>query len=270
MSLYGSIKSTQKTIEKLYLHMEERFSGNKAIKKIWSEMARDVSQQIDSLHELPRTFWIRLKKEQTELLQIIQKEINLQSIDKKEDLSLSESIERAIKSEESLIMKVYVPLIRNLRENWSGRELDFYIMVKAHIVRFKRVAESYSGNPTVLQDAALLARKFEKEVQEPEIDISKLLKPARKAKPFRKKPASSTKKPPAKKVAKKVATKVAKKVAKKATQKKASQKSKTGTVSGSKTDKKQSRSPINRSQRRPSRSKPLGEKTELRRRRARR
>ncbi|MEJ2110542.1 MAG: hypothetical protein P8Z37_11655 [Acidobacteriota bacterium] len=249
MSLYGSIKSTQKTIEKLYLNMEERFIENKAIRKIWSEMARDVSQQIDSLHELPRTFWIRLKKEQAELLNIIQKEIILQTIGNKEDLSLSECIERAIKSEEALIMKVYVPLIRKLRENWSGRELDFYIMVKAHIVRFKRVADSYSGDPTVLQEAALLAQKFEKEVQEPEIDINKILKPARKAKPIRRKPASSAKKIPTKKAAPKKAAR---------------------TASSSKTGTKQSRSPINRSRRRANRSKPLAEKTELRRKRARR
>ncbi len=180
MSLYNSIKGIQKNFEKIYLVIEKRFSGNIAIKDLWSNMARDVSQQIESLQELPRSFWIHLKKEQETLLKSIKTEVKLQDFDN-EDLSLSECIEYAIRSEEAMILKIYVPLIRNLRKNWSGRELDFYIMVKAHIVRFRRVAESFSGDPAVQKQAMLLLQKFEKEVQEPEVDIQQLLKPSRRA-----------------------------------------------------------------------------------------
>ena len=182
MSLYSSIKAIQKNIEKTYLIVEKRFSSNRAIQDLWSRMAMDVSRQIDSLQELPKSFWIRLKKDQEELLGTIKKEIRLQSFDDSEDLLLSDCIQKAIDSEEAIILKIYVPLIRNLRKNWSGQELNFYIMVKAHIVRFRTAAQSYSGDPEVLQRAVNLIERFEKEVQEPEIDLTRILKPVHKTK----------------------------------------------------------------------------------------
>ncbi len=189
MSLPGSIQEIQANTEKIYLKLEERFSGNKIIRELWGKMARDISDQIASLHNLPKSFWTRLKQEQESLEATIQAKVHPQNIDNTTDLSLSACIESAIRSEESIIRKLYVPLIRNLRKNWSGRELDFYIMVKAHIVRIKRAAESFSGSPVIMQQAASLFHTFEKEVQEPEIDLSRLRPSARK-------PAKSPKKPP--------------------------------------------------------------------------
>lgn len=245
MSLYGSIKETQKTIEKLYLNLQQRFTGNKAIREVWSKMARDVSQQIESLHELPRTFWIRLKKDQQKLLQIIREDVKPQIVVNTEDMSLSDCIASAIRSEESMILKIYAPLIRNLRANWSGLELDFYIMVKAHIVRFKRVAEAFSGDPTALQQAALLLEKFDKEVQQPQVDISRILKAARRTKKVSSKTASKPKKS-------------------------SGRTAKTASKSKSEKSKKESPSPVHLSRRRQDHAKPLTEKGKLRRRRAQR
>jgi len=281
MSLYGSIKEIQKNTEKLYLKLEQRFSGNSIIRELWSKMAQDLSQQIDSLHELPKSFWIHLKNDQGKLLATIQAEVKPHTIDKTEDLSLSECIENAIHSEEAIILKIYVPLIRNLRKNWTGQELDFYIMVKAHIVRIKRVAQSFSGDPIVIQHAATLFQTFEKEIQEPEVDIRQLLKPARKARPARKRTVAKSRKTAAGKKTVKAtkkstaSAKPAKKTAKPAPKsvKQAKKTAKTASESKSKTKKatnKKSSTLINRSKIRRSRTKSLVEKTGPRRRRAQR
>lgn len=180
MSLYGSIKEVQSGIEKLYLKLEQRFNENKLISHLWSQMAQDVSRQIHSLHDLPKSFWSRLKKDQVELIETITAEIKSQSSETEKDLSLSNCIDIAIRSEEVIILKIYVPLIRNLRKNWTGQALEFYIIVKAHIVRIKRIAEAYSGDPVVLQHSTLLFHGFEKEIQEPDIETIQKIKSARR------------------------------------------------------------------------------------------
>ena len=181
MSLYGSIKEVQSTTEKFYLKLEQRFRGNKLISQLWGQMAQDVSRQIVNLHDLPKSFWTHLKKDQRTLPKTIKNEVTPQNIENTSELSLSECIESAIRSEEAIILKIYVPIIRNLRKNWTGQALDFYIMVKAHTVRIKRVAEAFSGDPVVLQHSSLLFQRFEKEIQEPEVEVILKKRPARKS-----------------------------------------------------------------------------------------
>jgi hypothetical protein len=291
MSLYGSIKEVQRTTEKFYLKLEQRFRGNKLIAELWSQMAQDVSQQIVNLHELPKSFWIHLKKDQDTLLNTIKTEVTPQNIENTSELSLSDCIESAIRSEEAIILKIYVPIIRNLRKNWTGRELDFYIMVKAHTVRIKRVAEAFSGDPIVLQHSSLLFQRFEKEIQEPEVEVILKKRPARKSGSSRAKAvlkakvkpksASKPKSVPKTKVKPKAAskakatpkTKVKPKAASKA---KATPKTKVKPKATSKAkaapkkSPKQNQSRASRSKMRRSHSKPLVKKTSLRRSRARR
>jgi hypothetical protein len=181
MSLYGSIKEVQSTTEKFYLKLEQRFRGNKLISQLWGQMAQDVSRQIVNLHDLPKSFWTHLKKDQRTLPKTIKTEVTPQNIENTSELSLSECIESAIRSEEAIILKIYVPIIRNLRKDWTGQALDFYIMVKAHTVRIKRVAEAFSGDPVVLQHSSLLFQSFEKEIQEPEVEVILKKRPARKS-----------------------------------------------------------------------------------------
>ena len=300
MSLYGSIKEVQNNIEKLYLNLEQRFNENKLIRDLWSQMAKNVSQQVHSLHDLPKSFWIRFKKDQVELIEKIKTDIKPQSFEIEGDISLSDSIDKAIQSEEAIILKIYVPLIRNLRKNWTGQALNFYIMVKAHIVRIKRVAEAFSGDPIVMRHAALLFQKFEKEIQEPEVEIIQKIKSASKSKPASR--GKKTEKPRPKTLAKSKTKKKLKAEAKLKSKTKtkpkpkiqAKPKPKTKTRSKatattktksktkpkpktrakaelkSKKPQKQSQSPISRSKIRRNHPKPLVEKAEIRRRRARR
>ncbi len=283
MSLYGSIKEVQSTIEKFYLNLEQRFNENKLIMELWNQMAQDVSLQIQSLHELPKSFWTRLQKDQNELMKTIKADIKPQNHEIEKDISLSECIEKAIQSEEAVILKIYVPIIRNLRKNWTGQALDFYIMVKAHIVRIKRVAEAFSGDPIVMQHSALLFQGFEKEIQEPDIEIIQKIKPARKSRTVKgKKPAKPKAKTPAKPKAKLKIQAKPKPEPKPKTKTRAKPKPKPKTKTKTQAKKKQtvkirtkknarrSQSPISHPKMRRSRAKPLVEKTDIRRRRARR
>jgi hypothetical protein len=291
MSLYGSIKEVQNTVEKFYLKLEQRFSENKLISKLWGQMAQDLSQQINSLNELPKSFWVRLQKDQRQLIETIQAGIKPQDLEIKRDISLSDCIDTAIQSEEAIILKIYVPIIRNLRKNWTGQALDFYIMVKAHTVRIKRIAQSFSGDPVVMQHSNLLFQEFEKEIQEPDAEVIEKIKLARKSRtveakrPEKPEPKTKTKAPaktkakPAARAKPKQKTKVQVKTKSKTrTNVKQKPKTKPAPPAGKKpkaqsTKKKipkQGQSTTSRPKIRRSHTKPLVEKTDLRRRRARR
>ncbi len=171
MNLHGSIKELQNSIAQLYLKLEERFSENHLIRELWGAMAHDVSQQILSLNALPQSFWNQLKKDKVGLSIETIEGLRQQSVAIEGDISLSSSFEHALRLEEPAILKVYAPLIRRLRENLTTPALEFYIMVKAHLARISRVTESFAGDPVLLQRSQQLLQAFEKEIQEPHIEI---------------------------------------------------------------------------------------------------
>jgi hypothetical protein len=171
MNLHGSIKDLQNKIVQLYLQLEHRFSENELIRELWSAMANDVSQQIRSLNALPPSFWNQLKKDQNLPLIAAAEGASHQSIENNEDQSLGDCFNRALRLEEPAILKVYAPLIRTLRENSTAPALDFYITVKSHLARITRVTQSYSGDPAIIQRVNSLLQVFEKEIQEPHIEI---------------------------------------------------------------------------------------------------
>jgi hypothetical protein len=170
MNLHGSIRELQNTIVQLYLNLEHRFSENSLIRELWRAMAHDVSQQISSLNALPQSFWNQLKQDQDGFSIEVPESAKQQNVENEEDQSLRICFERALNVEEPAILKVYIPLIRRLRENLTAPALEFYIMVKAHLARIVRVTESFSGNPAIIQRSSLLLQAFEKEVQEPRVE----------------------------------------------------------------------------------------------------
>jgi hypothetical protein len=203
MNLQGSITELQDTIIRLYNELQQRFSENQIVRDLWSAMAQDITQQKYSISALPHSFWTQLKDEQDKF----HKEISAarhQVIDKKEDLSLVNCFEHAFLYEEPATLKVYVPIIRRLRENWTDRSLDFYIMVKAHLARITRVTQSFAGDPRIIQRSHMLLQQFEKEVQEQhvvlehrppkarpiqDLQVQVTEKPAAKPQPQKKAPA---------------------------------------------------------------------------------
>jgi hypothetical protein len=176
MNLHGSTTELQNTLVQLYLKFEQRFGENALIREMWSGMGHDISQQMTSLKSFPSSFWLELSKDQDGRIEADIRNAKLQIVEKPEDLPLKQCFEAALRLEEPTILKIYVPIIRSLRKNWTNTALDFYIMVKAHLARITRVIESFSGNPLTIQRSNLLQQSFEKEVQAPQ-DI---VKPAEK------------------------------------------------------------------------------------------
>ncbi|NWG75414.1 MAG: hypothetical protein HXY24_12525 [Rubrivivax sp.] len=167
MNLQGSIRDLQKRLSQLYLNLGQRFSENSLIRELWDSMGHDVSRQLNSLNALPQSFWNQLKKHQDGLSESVGALKKLQVHEIKEDGSLKGCFEQALSVEEPTILKIYVPIIRSLRENWTDQALDFYIMVKAHLARIVSVTKAFSGDPVLIRRSNILLESFEKGVQEP-------------------------------------------------------------------------------------------------------
>jgi hypothetical protein len=166
MNLHGSISELQHAVAQLYNKLAQRFTENKTICELWGAMAHDISHQINSLNALPPSFWTRLKQEMDGSTETLASGHRAEISEKNLELSLKNCLELSISIEEPLILKAYVPIIRGLRENQENQSLDFYIMVKAHLARITRVTQAYSGDPLLIQRSNLLLQTFEKEVQE--------------------------------------------------------------------------------------------------------
>lgn len=186
MNLHGSITELQNRVVGLYLKFGQRFKENNVISELWSAMASDVSQQVKSLDGLPGSLWHELKQGDDEFSGVI-KDTKSRIPENTEDCSLRGGFEYALSIEEPIILKIYGPILRNLREHWSAQALDFYIVVKAHLTRITRVMQAYAGDPLILQRSSSLLQQFEKEVQAPAVAV---------AEPVRKKPAREKKSQP--------------------------------------------------------------------------
>ncbi len=178
LRLRSPLSKLEKAIAKFYLQLQQRFEGNSLVSDSWAAMGSDLQAQAESLKKLPPSFWQSLKKQEKELVRatglILPEEAS------KPAGSLQACLVTTLDIEEPMILKVYAPLIRRLRAEWTERALDFYVMVKAHIARLARIVQAYSGDPALSQRCAVLFHDFEKEVQEPAaIEIARK-KPARK------------------------------------------------------------------------------------------
>ncbi len=277
MNLNRSMADLQKAAIQLYLKLQQRFKDNVLIRELWSSMANDLSQQRDSLKALPSSFWNQLQKEHNELLQTVVPYAHLQVTDNIKDMPLKSCIESSLQFEEPTILKIYIPIIRSLRENHTDPALDFYIMVKAHLARIARMTASFSGDPVIIQRSSLLLQSFEREIQEPLVEVIVPIKraSARKVAKPRKtaaKKSSKAKKPAAKKAVKpKKAAKPKKIAARKAAKPKKIAARKTAKTKKAAFKKAASRSSAlaKRAKARHRRTKPLTKKVNLQRGRAR-
>jgi hypothetical protein len=213
MSLHGSTTELQNALAQLYLKFKQRFSENALIRELWSCMAHDISQQMGSFKSFPSSFWLHLGKDQKDQDGLT--ETDIQSIRKKitenkEDKTLQQCFETALQIEEPTIIKVYIPIIRNLRTNWTDEALDFYIMVKAHLARITRATGSFSGNPIVIRRSNLLQQNFEKEILMPQ-EIAKPPEKIRKKRGAKtaRKPLAGSQKASKKQASKKPSSKIA-------------------------------------------------------------
>ncbi|HYK90729.1 MAG TPA: hypothetical protein VE398_18295 [Acidobacteriota bacterium] len=168
MNLRGSIAKLQSSGARMYVEVAQYFKENNLIRDIWLEMAHDEEQQADSLKSLPPLFWNKLREREEELSQALGTHSLPAGCAPVEERNLHRCFMKTLEFEEPIILKVYAPLIRQLRTEWTDRALDFYIMVKAHVARLLRVVGSFSGDPILIQRTDALLQSFEKEVQTPE------------------------------------------------------------------------------------------------------
>ena len=167
MGLLSSIAKVQNLGLQFYAEAAQAFSANNLIRETWTCMSQDLRQQIAGLQALPHSFWNQLKSEEDTLRQAVQSCWTPLEADSEGQKTLGRFLSRSLDFEEPLILKVYVPLIRELRAGGSGHVLDLYIMVKAHVSRLLQVIQSFSGDPSAIQRAAALFQNFEKDVQVP-------------------------------------------------------------------------------------------------------
>lgn len=181
MSLHSSITKLQSSGARLYVELAQYFKENTLIRDIWLEMARDKEQQVGSLKSLPPSFWSELRESANGLLAAVQSCLPLAECLSDEERSLHKCFTKTLQFEEPIILKVYAPLIRQLRTEWTDHALDFYIMIKAHVARLLRVVQSFSGDPVLVQRAGTMLQNFEREVQTPEIPVvASILKVSKK------------------------------------------------------------------------------------------
>jgi hypothetical protein len=178
LRLRTPLSKLEQAIAKFYLQLQQRFESNSLVSESWAAMGSDLQAQAESIKKLPPSFWQSLKKQEKELIRatglILPNEAN------KAETSLQSCLVQMLDIEEPMILKVYAPLIRRLRSEWTEKALDFYVMVQAHIARLARTVQAYSGDPGLSLRCAVLFHEFEKNVQEPAASEVPPTKPTRK------------------------------------------------------------------------------------------
>jgi hypothetical protein len=161
LTLRGTLSQLQRAVSKFYAHFQERFEGNVLVSGMWAAMGNELQLQVENLKKLPTSFWQSLKQQEKELANAAI--INVPHVS---EGSLRACLAQTLDIEEPLILRVYAPLIHQLRVNWTEHALDFYILVKSHIARLAQSVQLFSGDPALSLRCAVLLQNFEKEVQD--------------------------------------------------------------------------------------------------------
>ncbi len=125
MNLNGSIAKLQNGGSRLYLAIAQCFSENTLVQNIWLEMAHDEDQQAASLKSLPTAFWNELKQREEGLPEALSSSVPAIEFEKIEEHSLQKCFTKTLEFEEPVILRIYAPLIRQLRTQWTNRRLTF-------------------------------------------------------------------------------------------------------------------------------------------------
>jgi hypothetical protein len=171
MSLQGFIGKLQNSCARMYLGLAKSFVENGLFRETLASLAQDKEEQAKCLKALPSKYWNRYKKEKALFAAVKECMALLQKPENEPDRSMQHILSRAFDFEEPIILGIYAPLIRDLRTEWKDHTLDFYILTKAHVVRLARIAQSFSGNPVIIQRSMTLQENFEKAVQAPDLSL---------------------------------------------------------------------------------------------------
>jgi hypothetical protein len=168
MNLWGPLGRVQRSGARFYLKLAERFRENTVVRETWEAMARDLDEQAESLKGIRPAVWVALQKEEKTLLAAVEEieAVPRAKSSNPQDWTLHTCLIRTLDFEELIALKLYAPLIYRLRSQ-SGRALDFYVIVNAHLTRLARLIQPFSGDPVAIQRCADLFQRFEKEAQGP-------------------------------------------------------------------------------------------------------
>ncbi len=178
MNLQGSLAKFLKTGSIFYKKRADCFSQNQIVRDAWLRLAEDMDRQAASLKNLPPVFWREIETSQRDLIENIAAGFPIKGNARPCDaVPLEESIGRSLSLDEPVVLRIYAPLIRQLRTAWTNRAIDFYVIVKSHVTGLMRLVQTYCGNPALIQQATSLLDNFEKDAQEPEfVVISKVVR----------------------------------------------------------------------------------------------
>jgi len=171
MSLQGFIGKLQNTCTRMYLDLAKSFVENVLFRETLVSLAHGKEEQAKCLKALPARYWGRHKKEEALFAAVKACLVQRTSPESETETSMQRTLSRVFDFEEPVILRVYAPLIRHLRTEWTDHTLDFYILTKAHVVRLARLAQSFSGNPVLIQRSMTLLEGFERAVQAPDLSL---------------------------------------------------------------------------------------------------
>jgi hypothetical protein len=168
MNLWGPIGKLHRNGSAFYLKLAERFRDNAVVSQAWAAMAEDLDVQAGNLKALSPVFWKTLESKEKGLVEAItavQESASPKTL-QPTDWTLHRCLERTLEFEEQSSLKIYAPVIYYLRGQ-TGRALDFYVTVHAHLTRLARLIQPFSGDPALGRRCLELLERFEKEAQVP-------------------------------------------------------------------------------------------------------
>jgi len=172
MNLQGSLARFLKSGSIFYRRRADCFNQNQIVRDAWLRLAQDMDLQASSLHNLPPAFRREIQTDQRDLVESVGSGFPIKGDAQPCDsVLLEESLGRSLSLEEPVVLRIYAPLIRRLRRAWTSRALDFYVIVKSHVVGLMRLVQTYCGDPALIERATILLENFEKEAQEPEFAV---------------------------------------------------------------------------------------------------
>jgi hypothetical protein len=160
-----SLSKLQRASAKYYLQLQQRFAANVLVSEMWGSMEQDLLAQAEGIKKLPSAFWMSLQKQEAELARAA--ESLYTGFSGEQGGTLTACLSRTFELEEPVILSIYAPLIRRLRADWTEVALDFYVLVRARIIKLARLIQTYAGDPALCQRCAVLLVNLDKEVQEP-------------------------------------------------------------------------------------------------------
>jgi hypothetical protein len=151
---------------RFYLNAAEKFTANPLIRDKWLAIAGGLDVQGAVLKNLSPSFWKFLNEDEAgSILEAAKQAVALKGPSDSGQVTLHEYLTRTLDLEEPTVTRVYAPIVRDLRANWTARAMDLYVMVRSHLTQLTRLIEPFCGDPSLCRRCSSLADRFDQEIQ---------------------------------------------------------------------------------------------------------